>query len=419
MPAVFSPANGFVRLTFDEATNVLTYDVTVSGVSPGLVTAAHIHCGAAGVNGPAIHTIASSGFTQVSGQAELSDADAADLKAGNLYINVHTTANPGGAARGQLLMNAADSIELSIETAFAAWNSRDLDGFLALFTDSGFMDIFDAPLAAVPEFLPEFIGDPPLAFRSLSDVTLSGRTAAAELEIAFGAVIESSRSTFALDGNCKIASLEPFPKAIPANVAAVDLELQDFAFNYDKAAASQGNIAFKISNVSAEQQHESVVVKIAGDAPLQALLASEEALFGGIELLAVAGPYDPGTETNAVFHGTARPQTLCLTLLRHGPGERPAPRGAGHVLGVRGRRHRTAGYRRRGPRGRQVVESPAASQRCCDATVRPRPRRSPGHAKTRLNDRWRPSESWMPDLCARRSNGWMRCQPSLFELSLS
>src|SRR5688572_7397412 len=52
VPAVVGPGSGFARLTFDDVTNRLTFAVTVSGLSPDQVTAAHIHRGALGVNGP-------------------------------------------------------------------------------------------------------------------------------------------------------------------------------------------------------------------------------------------------------------------------------------------------------------------------------------------------------------------------------
>jgi hypothetical protein len=34
--------------------------------------------------------------------AKLTDAQMASFKAGNLYVNVHSAANPGGEIRGQL-----------------------------------------------------------------------------------------------------------------------------------------------------------------------------------------------------------------------------------------------------------------------------------------------------------------------------
>ncbi len=109
VPPVTSPAAGEGRFTFNDTTNVLTYSLTASGVSPNLVTAAHIHRGAAGTNGPIIYPLATSGFSVVSGSITLTAQDVADLRAGNLYVNMHTTDHPGGAARAQLLLPAAPS----------------------------------------------------------------------------------------------------------------------------------------------------------------------------------------------------------------------------------------------------------------------------------------------------------------------
>jgi hypothetical protein len=106
-PAVTnSTGRAFGRFVFDEDTRRLTFDVTVSGLSPNLVTAAHIHRGARGVNGPIIHFISATGFVQASGVIQLSEGDVADLRAGNLYLNVHSVEHPGGFARGQLLLPA-------------------------------------------------------------------------------------------------------------------------------------------------------------------------------------------------------------------------------------------------------------------------------------------------------------------------
>ena len=45
-PPVNSPGRAFVRFTFNDVTNVLTYAVTQSGFSADQVTAAHLHRGA-------------------------------------------------------------------------------------------------------------------------------------------------------------------------------------------------------------------------------------------------------------------------------------------------------------------------------------------------------------------------------------
>jgi len=71
----------------------------------GLVaTAAHIHQGAVGQNGPVIVTLVKTG-TDVWGVpvgTSLTDAQYQAYLAGQLYVNVHTDANKGGEIRAQL-----------------------------------------------------------------------------------------------------------------------------------------------------------------------------------------------------------------------------------------------------------------------------------------------------------------------------
>jgi methionine-rich copper-binding protein CopC len=110
VPPVSSPLSALARFVFNPQTNTLHYDITVSGVSPNLVTAAHIHRAPAGTNGPGAFPIADSGFTQISGEVTLKDADVTDLLAGNFYVNVHSVAFPGGAARGQLIVPSVPAV---------------------------------------------------------------------------------------------------------------------------------------------------------------------------------------------------------------------------------------------------------------------------------------------------------------------
>jgi hypothetical protein len=95
--------------TAASATGTITVndDKTVSGsvMTKGIAaTAAHIHEAPKGKNGPVIVPLTKSGdntFTVAAG-AKLTDAQFESLKAGNLYVNVHSAANPGGELRAQL-----------------------------------------------------------------------------------------------------------------------------------------------------------------------------------------------------------------------------------------------------------------------------------------------------------------------------
>ena len=66
-------------------------------------TMAHIHRGAKGTNGPVIVPLDKNGDTYtVPAGRKLTPAQIEDLKAGRLYVNVHTARNKGGEVRAQL-----------------------------------------------------------------------------------------------------------------------------------------------------------------------------------------------------------------------------------------------------------------------------------------------------------------------------
>ena len=67
-------------------------------------TAAHIHEGAAGANGPVIvplNKISERAFVAPD-NAKLTDAQFESYKAGNLYVNVHSARYPNGEVRAQI-----------------------------------------------------------------------------------------------------------------------------------------------------------------------------------------------------------------------------------------------------------------------------------------------------------------------------
>jgi hypothetical protein len=89
--------SGSIRVAED---GTVSGSVTTTGVQG---TMAHIHQGAKGTNGPVIVPLTKNGDTySVPAGAKLNAAQMSALKAGNLYVNVHTNANKGGEVRGQL-----------------------------------------------------------------------------------------------------------------------------------------------------------------------------------------------------------------------------------------------------------------------------------------------------------------------------
>src|SRR6188472_3043761 len=96
VPPTDSKGTGSVTATYDTASKKLSWKGSVSGLT-GPATAAHFHSGEAGKNGGVANgpvavpiTPATSPFE---GSATLTDAQANDLLAGKLYVNVHTEAN--------------------------------------------------------------------------------------------------------------------------------------------------------------------------------------------------------------------------------------------------------------------------------------------------------------------------------------
>lgn len=116
VPANSSTALGTMDVFYTRETRILSYSVNWTGLT-GPVTNMHIHgLAGPGFNAPVLQNIitASNGiFAPGSSFGATGKVSAtllvdgvyikeADLLNGNFYINIHTTANPGGEIRGQI-----------------------------------------------------------------------------------------------------------------------------------------------------------------------------------------------------------------------------------------------------------------------------------------------------------------------------
>jgi hypothetical protein len=100
VPAVSTSAAGTGSVTVGRDRSVKAR-ITVTGMS---ATAAHIHSGAAGANGPVIVPFTKSGDNTfvAPDDAKMTEEQYEAWKAGRTYVNVHSAANPGGEIRAQL-----------------------------------------------------------------------------------------------------------------------------------------------------------------------------------------------------------------------------------------------------------------------------------------------------------------------------
>lgn len=125
VPPVITDTTGRFEILVNKDQTAGEYTLRVeSGVR---VTQSHFHCGAAGVNGPVIVFLA--GFRaegwDVDGKwvsnATITDTNVINpacgttlaaifeqARNGNIYVNVHSVAHPGGVARGQLELASAN-----------------------------------------------------------------------------------------------------------------------------------------------------------------------------------------------------------------------------------------------------------------------------------------------------------------------
>ncbi len=93
---------GTAKIVADATTNRICFDLTVQQIAPA--TAAHIHRGARGVSGPPVLTLDAPVNGASSDCLKVDKALAASIIANpsNFYVNVHNSAYPAGAVRGQL-----------------------------------------------------------------------------------------------------------------------------------------------------------------------------------------------------------------------------------------------------------------------------------------------------------------------------
>lgn len=100
VPPVKTQASGNGTITVNDDKSI-SGSITIAGIK---ATAAHIHEAAAGKNGPVAIPLEKKSDTEfaVPAGAKLTEEQYKALKAGNLYVNVHSDAHKDGEIRAQL-----------------------------------------------------------------------------------------------------------------------------------------------------------------------------------------------------------------------------------------------------------------------------------------------------------------------------
>ncbi|MEZ6041530.1 MAG: CHRD domain-containing protein [Planctomycetaceae bacterium] len=167
VPSVATSATGSAGFLFNPKNNTFSLQLRVTGVELTDSTAlpelagAHIHLAAAGTNGAVIVNLGTVDWVEVDGGIELSLLDIAfpaanvsDLLAGGTYINIHTSDNPNGELRGQIVfpatmgsgggvLNDQGSVSIVNSTIFGNLAARAGGG---IETNGGIVTVIDTTL---------------------------------------------------------------------------------------------------------------------------------------------------------------------------------------------------------------------------------------------------------------------------------
>lgn len=104
VPPVSTTATGNYKANYNRVTKVLSYTVTYQGLTP---TMGHIHSvtatTAAGNNGPISIGFGSTLTSPITGQTTLTQDQQDAMYGKRTYANLHTTANPNGELRGNIV----------------------------------------------------------------------------------------------------------------------------------------------------------------------------------------------------------------------------------------------------------------------------------------------------------------------------
>lgn len=193
-------------------------------------------------------------------------------------------------------------------------------------TDSGLQDEFGMSLADAEQNIASFIGQPPIQLKSMDDILVTSGNAKATIVLALGISLQTEKYSFVYDraeDMWKIDGTSHRQTPVPAGTTVVPVQLQEYAFVYDKSLMSSGNVALQVANVGT-MEHELVLAKINVSTPLLDLLQqpSEEGPPAGVDVLA-QDEWAPGEGSTMVFSQPLAPGPYAFLCFLPGPNGTP------------------------------------------------------------------------------------------------
>lgn len=201
----------------------------------------------------------------------------------------------------------AQAIRVSYRTSAAAWNTGNVDRFLAGYTDQGVLADWGAPREAAREFLSEFIGSIPVKVVKINSIEVFGDRATVDVVRNIGAIRDRARESLVKEGGkWRVDGSEKLSPQLPSGATAIDLKYVDYGFEFKAEATSSGEFALKVENVGKEP-HEMLIYEL-----------------------------PTGVSLESIFPGAARPTRVEIDCLSGGIGARRAnQRGPDETLEIR------------------------------------------------------------------------------------
>jgi uncharacterized cupredoxin-like copper-binding protein len=197
-------------------------------------------------------------------------------------------------------------VEAAARAVADAYNSGDLETFLAVVSDDFVGNVFSAigvstkddVRAASGDFT---VGDPPFEDFQSTDVTVSGDSAMVDESHREGKALRiETLSLVRQGGSWLLDDIKPRRVAAPEGATEANLDLVDFAFNLDRLSFPAGDVAFQVTN-KGQQPHEMGIVKLPEGVSIQQALETEDTEALGIQDVAFFLPIEPGGEATWVL----------------------------------------------------------------------------------------------------------------------
>ena len=183
----------------------------------------------------------------------------------------------------------------------------DVDFFFAHVTDALLEGFFSTTREECMADAVNCIGDPS-EVSSITNTTVSGDSASADAELGAEPDSENYTFVFVLDGDVwTLDELHTISPEIPAGVTAIDVQLNEFAFGFNRSSIKDGNIAFAAENIG-QQNHQVGLAKLDEGVVLDEAIHYEgDGDPPGVTTVTATGPILPGDKFNVVLEQPLEP----------------------------------------------------------------------------------------------------------------